>query len=241
MLSFHRVHPSFKPMLAECIKTITPDYITSLKNNRDWLPGEKNIFNAFSIPFDRIKYILLGESPYPRAASAIGYAFWDGAVDTIWSEKGLSKAVNRATSLRNFIKMLLLVNQDLTKDNLTQAAIAETDKTYKVKTLSQLFENMLAEGFLLLNASLVLSQMPVKQEAKIWYPFVARLLENLALRHQPTKLLLFGKVASQFSSLGQRLNYEIISAQHPYNLAFIHDKQVQRLFKPLDLLSISQI
>src|SRR3989338_10453380 len=51
-----------------------------------WLPGPEKIFNAFCLPLAKTKYILYGESPYPRAASANGFAFWDGAVKEIWSE-----------------------------------------------------------------------------------------------------------------------------------------------------------
>ncbi|HAT31470.1 MAG TPA: uracil-DNA glycosylase, partial [Janthinobacterium sp.] len=64
------------------------------------------------------------EGPYPRAASATGVCFMDGAVGALWSEAGLSKPVNRATSLRNFMKMLLLADGQLALDATSGAALA---------------------------------------------------------------------------------------------------------------------
>ena len=74
----------------------------------NWLPGRDHLFAAFQRDLVNCRYILIGESPYPRRQSANGIAFYDAAVDQLWSDKGLSKAVNRATSLRNIIKTALL-------------------------------------------------------------------------------------------------------------------------------------
>src|SRR5579872_5478996 len=87
-------HACIKQGLAE----MDPLYLETLYTDNQWLPGSQNIFNAFSLPVAKVNFLLLGESPYPRAASANGYAFWDAAVKELWSETGLSKSVNRATS-----------------------------------------------------------------------------------------------------------------------------------------------
>src|SRR3989344_708271 len=97
--------PSWHDCLSQALNKVDPDYLEKLYNNSQWLPGHAKIFNAFTLPVDQVNYILFGESPYPRAHSANGYAFWDAAVTDLWSPIGLSKAVNRATSLRNMIKM----------------------------------------------------------------------------------------------------------------------------------------
>jgi uracil-DNA glycosylase len=75
------------------------------------------LFAAFAQPLDRVRYVLVGEGPYPRAESATGVCFMDGAVGDLWSEAGLSKPVNRATSLRNFMKMLLVADGQLQLEN----------------------------------------------------------------------------------------------------------------------------
>ena len=72
------------------------------------MPGIDQLFSAFRRDRHNLRYILIGESPYPRAESANGIAFYDAAVNALWSETGLSKPVNRATSMRNIIKTALL-------------------------------------------------------------------------------------------------------------------------------------
>ena len=97
-------------------------------------------------PLSSVRTILFGESPYPREGSANGYAFWDAAVENLWSDSGLSKAVNRATSLRNFIKMLLLARGDLNHD-FSQPAIAQLDKSTFHRTADEFFTGLLNKGF----------------------------------------------------------------------------------------------
>src|SRR5690349_3968920 len=106
--SMASVHPSWQSCLHSALQSMDKAYLDALASTPDWLPGPDKIFNAFSLPVSKVNYLLFGESPYPRAASANGYAFWDAAVSDLWSPQGLSKKVNRATSLRNFLKMLLV-------------------------------------------------------------------------------------------------------------------------------------
>ena len=112
-------HPSWQPLLQKGIRQLPPDYLHFLSQNANYLPTQHQLFRAFSRPLSKTQFILFGESPYPRAESANGFAFWDAAVGNIWSEQGLSKPVNRATSLRNFIKMLCIADNRLNKQNCT--------------------------------------------------------------------------------------------------------------------------
>ena len=98
------IHANWLPLIEDALTQVNPTYLSHLQDH-DWLPGKRSVFNAFSIPLNKTRYILFGESPYPRPASANGYAFWDAAVTNLWSNTGLSKPVNRATSLRHIMKM----------------------------------------------------------------------------------------------------------------------------------------
>jgi uracil DNA glycosylase len=106
-----------------------------------------------------VRYVLVGEGPYPRPESATGVCFMDGAVGELWSETGLSKPVNRATSLRNFMKMLLVADGQLNMDDTGGAALAPIAKAARaggaIQTLAELQDKLIGQGFLLLNASLV--------------------------------------------------------------------------------------
>ena len=214
-----------------------PTYLLSLAEDTHWLPGHERIFNAFSIPLSRTRYILMGESPYPRAQSANGYAFWDARVHEIWSPTGLSREVNRATSLRNFIKMLLYA-EGLLHPPFSQRKIASLDLTSKVQTLDLLFQNLLSQGFLLLNASLVLSTRPKNREACAWCPFIASLLRELACKNPSLQVLLFGKMAQSVECPQAFCRLE---AEHPYNISFITNPKVVDFFAPLHLLQNTDV
>ena len=232
------IHPSWKAILTKALETLPADYLTTLNHQSDWLPGAAKILNAFSLPKPAVRYILLGESPYPRAESANGYAFWDDAVGELWSNTGLTKPVNRATSLRNWIKMLLVAQGYLTADDLSQQAISCVDKSSLVKTLHDLFSNFLRNGFLLLNASLVLSPTDsVTSTAAIWRPFLEAILADLANSSPDAQLLLFGNIAKQIQALPCAQHFTQLIAPHPYNLSFIQSDNVLTLFNQLSLLN----
>ena len=171
-------HPSWHADIQQALAQMDTNYAQQLRNE-DFLPAHKDIFNAFSLPKSAVKTVLLGESPYPRYESANGYAFWDAAVQNLWSEKGLDKRVNRATSLRNFIKMLLVARGDLQQDT-SQEAISLIDKKNFIKSNTELFNGLIEQGFLLLNASLIFRPGKVRQDAKAWRPFMTTILRSLS-------------------------------------------------------------
>lgn len=229
-----KVHPEWQEILKQSLAYLPSDYQQQLQGSSDWLPGFDSLFAAFRSPLESTRYILLGESPYPRAQSANGYAFWDAAVGSLWSPTGFSKAVNRATSLRNLMKMLLHARGDLI-DNFSQDAVARLDQSRLIKTSDQLFNKLIKKGFLLLNASLVYSPGEVTYHAKQWRPFMDSLLQ--LLRQQTDKLniqlILLGKIAAQ---LPQAALFPSLVAEHPYNISFITNPDVINFFKPMDLL-----
>lgn len=211
--------------------------MTHLEEKKDWLPGADKLFQAFTLPLSNVRYILFGESPYPRHQSANGYAFWDAAVNLLWSDGGLAKKVNRATSLRNFIKMLLVARGDLASNETSQTAIAALSKKNLVITIDELFNNFLQNGMMLLNASLVLSDQNVRYDAKHWKVFMKRLLQELADKKSDIDLILLGKVAKEIESIPASKHFKQFHAEHPYNLSFIKNPDVLHFFEPFDLLN----
>src|SRR3981081_1694073 len=118
--------PSWRPILRaglDAVARADPAYLPALGADT-YLPTEGRLFAAFSQPLDAVRYVLVGEGPYPRPESATGVCFMDGAVGSLWSDKGLSKQVNRATSLRNFMKMLLVADRQLSLEQTSGDAIA---------------------------------------------------------------------------------------------------------------------
>lgn len=230
------VHPSWQDCLHKGLNKIDPAYLQQLALSTDWIPGPAKIFNAFSLALHNVNYILFGESPYPRHESANGFAFWDAAVHELWSENGLSKKVNRATSLRNILKMLLIAEGELNKNNPSQEMIAKINKQAFIQTNDELFSNLLQHGFLLLNATPILQAGSPQKDAKAFHPFIQELLACLLAQKPQVKLILFGRIANQIDNLLPKVPVDKLYAEHPYNLSFISNQKVIDFFKPLHLL-----
>ncbi len=235
--SLMHTHPSWHDAISNAFHAMDPQYVEILLSASHWLPGPEKIFNAFSLPLDQVNYVLLGESPYPRVLSANGYAFWDAAVTNLWSDTGLSKAVNRATSLRNIIKMLLLAKKSLKPSAMSQEDVARVDKTGLVQTNADFFQNFMDHGFLLLNASLVLREVEgkVRQDVTAWQPFLKSIFMFLVKSNPSVAFLLLGNLAQNIKPLLPPKTRCFV-AEHPYNISFIQNKKVLDFFRPLDLL-----
>ena len=241
VLSRSAVHPEWQDILDDALEAVDPDYLSQLLKSDTWLPGIDNLFSAFRRDRLGVRYVLIGESPYPRAQSANGIAFYDAAVDELWSETGLSKSVNRATSLRNMIKTALLAEGYIAPDTqgkISQASIAAVDKSGMVQTLGGLFQALENNGFLMLNATPVLHpERKPALEAKYWQGFLLRLLERLAdSLNQTATLVLWGKIAESIEPLQVAERYQKLACEHPYNLSFIQNPAMQSLFGELGLL-----
>jgi len=163
----------------------------------------------------------------------------------LWSEQGLSKRVNRATSLRNFMKMLMvaegLLSVDATKGEMIAgvSASARANGSGFIQTLPDLQNNLTQQGFLLLNAALVFRpEVAPAKDAKAWRPLINVVLETLLARDDslPPTLVLWGKIAQWLEDLEPVAGFPKAVAEHPYNLSFIAHPGMQTLFGPMKLL-----
>jgi uracil-DNA glycosylase len=238
---------SWQPILLRALEAVDqadPAYLPALAAS-DYLPNDGRLFAAFRQPLDQIRYVLVGEGPYPRAQSATGVCFMDGAVGALWSEKGLSREVNRATSLRNFIKMLLVCEGSLQLEASNGEAMALASARARAagsgyrQSLKEIEDALHGHGFLLLNASLVFRpEVPPIKDGRAWRPFFQVVLNALAERPglpAPT-LLLWGKVAELVTGLPGSERFPKLVAEHPYNLSFIGNPAMREFFGPLQLL-----
>ncbi len=228
----------------EALNAADPSYLPALAN-ADFLPTQGRLFAAFDQPLDKVRYVLVGEGPYPREASATGVCFMDGAVKELWSAQGLSKPVNRATSLRNFMKMLMVADGLLEPEHTGGKSVAVVSAQAMapgsgfIQTLPDLQHNLTDHGFLLLNAALVYRpHVPPVKEAKAWRPFLETVLEALADRPglPPPTLVLWGRIAQWVEDLPAVSRFPKAVAEHPYNLSFIQNGAMQDLFGPMQLL-----
>lgn len=247
--SFALAHPSWHPALKKGLRAVEEAdsrYLVDLEKDA-FLPTQNRLFAAFSQPMHAVRYVLVGEGPYPREESASGYCFMDGAVREIWSEKGFSKPVNRATSLRNFLKMLLVAENTLQPDNTSGDAMAEIarigsspDSPY-ISQLDELQQAMLDQGFLLLNATLIFRRyVSPARESRAWLPFLQTVMDTLAdeasVSERPLPLLiLWGKIAEKLVDINSVSSFPQIRSEHPYNLSFIQNRGMHNLFGPMNI------
>jgi uracil-DNA glycosylase len=241
VISRSAIHHEWQDILNDALEAVDADYLSQLVKCGTWLPGIDSLLSAFRRDRLGVRYVLIGESPYPRAQSANGIAFYDAAVDELWSETGLSKSVNRATSLRNIIKTALLAEGYIKPDpqgKISQDSIAAIDKSCMLQTMGELFQALADNGFLMLNATPVLHpERKPSLEAKYWHGFLLRLLERLAdSLDQTATLVLWGKIAESIEPLEVANRYHKLVCEHPYNLSFIQNPAIQSLFGELKLL-----
>ena len=108
-----------------------------------------------------------------------------------------------------------------------------------MQTRPEVGKNLHANGFLLVNAAVVLRpHVRPPKEGKAWRPFLEVVLEALADRagQAPPTLVLWGKIAALLQAMPVTTQFPQAVAEHPYNLSFIKNKDMQQLFGPIPLL-----
>ncbi|RRS30397.1 MAG: uracil-DNA glycosylase [Epsilonproteobacteria bacterium (ex Lamellibrachia satsuma)] len=226
---------SWEALLSKAYANLEHEYRLFLEEDKGYFPSRTEYLNAFkTLPRHKVKYILFGQDPYPRKESAGGYAFIDEKVNMLFSDTGLSKEVNRATSLRNFIKMALVARGDL-KDDTSQEAIRQIDKQALINSIEALRMNFEKNGVLLLNTALIFTdKKSSSRHVKAWRPFIQTLLE--VMEEDSPKLILFGTHAKELKKRLPLENYETIELEHPYNHTFISNEKALNLFGSMNLL-----
>jgi len=231
------VDSSWQEIIEYAYAGLSPEYRKFLEEDKGYFPTFSNFLNAFhTLSLEKTKYILFGQDPYPRVESASGYAFIDKNVQNIFTEKGFSKEVNRATSLRNFLKMLLLSEGYLRSDDLSQNAISKIPKDKFIDSIDELRVNLENNGVLLLNTALIFTcKEETKLHVKEFRVFMQRLLCRIP--EKDIELILFGSMAKDIKKrLPASLEFKTVETLHPYNIGFIHDLKVWDTFKPMHLL-----
>lgn len=227
---------SWERVLSEAYASLEAEYQRFLEEDKGYFPSKENYFNVFNtLSKEKVKYILFGQDPYPRKESAGGYAFIDTKVANLFSASGLSKEVNRATSLRNFMKMALVASHRLTIEDTSQETIAKLDKTHMIDSIDELRCNFEKNGVLLLNTALIFTDKKSSaKHIKAWKPFVQTLLN--AMKEDAPKLILFGTHAKALRKQFTLDTFETIELEHPYNHTFISNPKAIKLFGPMNLL-----
>ncbi len=235
LLERNGVGSEWDPILIPALETHEDRYREFVVAGEGYIPSSDRLLAAFStLRPEQVRYILFGQDPYPRPESAIGYAFIDGRVERIFSPTGLDSWINRATSLRNFVKMALVADGRLDSNDTSQQAIAALDKHDMIDSMDALRHNFERSGVLLLNTALLFtSKDDSKKHIKAWQGFVEMLLRGMAV-YAPT-LILFGTHARAIEKLSATDGMMKIALEHPYNHTFVTNQTAHDLFGSMEL------
>ena len=235
LLERNGVDPVWQSILIPALETLEEHYREFVMAGEGYIPASDRLLAAFStLKPEQVRYVLFGQDPYPRPESAIGYAFIDGRVERIFSPTGLDSRINRATSLRNFVKMALVADGRLDAGDTSQQTIAELDKHDLIDSMDALRHNFERSGVLLLNTALLFTaKEDSKKHIKAWQGFVETLLQGMAV-YTPT-LILFGTHAKAIEKIPATDGMIKIALEHPYNHTFVTNQDAHELFGPMAL------
>lgn len=201
------------------------------------IPKKEKIFNGYNISVEDLKFIIVGESPYPREESATGHAFIDGGVKNIWSSEGLSKEVNKATSLRNLFKTALVADGFTIPEKTRKQDIKKIENKIFVQTMTDLHRNLNNNGVALLNMCLSLRGGKVNaSDVLLWENIMDRFLLNIVIKNPNVILVLWGNIAKRVKKLNSFSYFQYIESEHPYNNSFIDNKKMQHFLKEINFL-----
>jgi uracil-DNA glycosylase len=160
------------------------------KEKRYYLPFPKNIFNAFYVPLNDVKVLIVGQDPYPNMNHPIGLAF----------------AVNKNVkplppSLVNIYKEL---KNDLGINNYEHGDLTNWTK----------------QGVMLLNRVLTVRVgIPNSHKNKGWEKITETAIKILNNRDKPLVAILWGNNARTLKNIFTNPKIKIIESAHPSPLS----------------------
>ena len=150
-------------------------------------PHPKNIFNAFnSVPFNKVKVIIIGQDPYHNPGQAHGLCF------------SVQDKVTPPPSLKNIYKEIendLGIKKDFSQGNL---------------------KGWTQQGVLLINSVLTVRKNQAGSHAnKGWEKFTDEVIKQLSEKRENLVFLLWGNYAKQKGAIINRTKHLALEAAHP--------------------------
>lgn len=145
------------------------------KRSKDILPIREMTFRALmAVAPEENNLVVIGQAPYPRVESASGIAMFDTLIKD-WDCSQFGKT----TSLRCIAKAAAIAKGIIDQD----ATVKTMRKVFKEKdivTPPEWFQAMLAQGVLLLNASLTNgSDISTAQHTNFWKPVLKAIIQEI--------------------------------------------------------------
>ena len=155
-------------------------------------PNQEDIFNAFKLPFDNIRVVILGQDPYHNDGDANGYAF----------------ATNNKKcppSLRNIFK-------EIEDDVYNGLDLNRNPKDFTLKS-------WVKQGVLLLNTALTVEEGKPGSHTHLWTKFTIEVIKILSKETTALVFMLWGKKAQLYKTYIDENFHYVLEAAHPSPLA----------------------
>ncbi|CAL6004539.1 Uracil-DNA_glycosylase [Hexamita inflata] len=206
------------------------EYVTKLPNsdyylnNTNLLPSPELRFRALDLVEspDNVKVIILGQDPYPNAASACGISFLDAQIKSFLDPQ-------MAPSLRNLLKSLLKY-KNLSFNNMEEFRSLIKQK-FTFKDPMSWFTALSQQGVLFLNAALTFeSTETLSKHQKFWKQPVLEIFKQI-MQHSNPVFVLMGSQAQKFEIeiLKLKGQFRIVKTKHPVVNDFISEGLFQQI------------
>ena len=193
-------------------------------------PKREDIFKIFSMPISQIRFVIVGQDPYPQMGHATGRSFerevgnWE---NTNASLKAILASIhyNQTNSFQPIYSLLQMVNSG----------------NWSISSPGELFKQWESDkGVFFLNKSLTTKLYERNSHSEIWFEFTSELVKFMS-ETLDVKWLLWGSEAQKLSSL-IKTESSIVKAIHPaaysYSGRIEADRRLKQFIKSsgLDLI-----
>lgn len=210
------IDKSWQPIISllyeEPLKTLREKVLPEIS----YQPQKMDIFRVFEMPVDKIKVVILGQSPYPTPGDATGLSF--------------------ATNKDRKLPVSLRIIQKEIIDSAAETTVELNRDSINWRTL----DHWRQQGVFLLNAALTVETGKAESHLKYWEDFTKRVVSFISVKN-PCLWLLWGAKAQKFTPyinscpflvkgynqttiqnipINNKYNY-ILTAPHPATEAYI--------------------
>lgn len=197
---------SWDKFLTSNIKAELEEIENSIGDN--FTPSADKALRFLSIDLNEIKYIVLGEDPYPQESVATGRAFEVSNVET-WQDTSIN------VSLKNILKLIHKHQQGNSKvKSITDVRKEIKDDIFKVLPPNVIFDHWEKEGVLFLNTAFTCEIDESGSHRTIWFCFTKKLIQYISNNSLNLTWCLLGSHAAKFKKFISN-EAEIISCTHP--------------------------
>lgn len=185
----------------------------------DFTPTGANVFKIFKLPLNEIKFVIIGQDPYPQRGVATGRSF--EVINDSWTY------VNRSLEA-----ILVSIHYHVTGELIAYCDIIQRikSKDWNIITPDRIFVQLESQsGCFFLNKTLTCEVNKKNSHERIWNDFTTNLVKYIS-KNTKSRWILWGSYAQTLESLIENKD-SIIKAKHPAYFSYTGGQESKdRLF-----------